>query len=234
MLPLATYTDHQPRPASAVRRKRANRYHHGQLREALVALGRREVTQNGWHDLSLRALARRLSVSHTAVYRHYADREALLAALAASAMEDFASALEAAERAGASREAAPLETLAAMNAAYVQFALTRPNEFRLMFSRHAVPASRLPALRAANDRASAPVLRQVTRFLVDSSARSGAPAMSSATELALQLWALVHGVALLLLESQLEEGALMLAGAERESAALVLVVRGTARLLGAT
>ena len=97
-------------------------YHHGDLRPALLRAAAKILEKEGRDAISLRDLARRAGVSHNAPYRHFADRQALLDALAA---EGFA--LLAAELEGQSwREQA---------VAYVRFALANPERFGLMFTR---------------------------------------------------------------------------------------------------
>lgn len=217
----------------AVRRKRAAQYHHGALRDALVACGRQEVARHGWRDLSLRAIARRLSVSHAAAYRHFTDREELLAAVAAASMDDLALVLEAAERGTVTSPQAPEAAILAIARGYLDFAVGRQHEFRLMFSHEIVPASRHAVLRSASDRASAPIVRQVTRFLSNGPVRPAAQHHEDVTATALQIWSLVHGATTLFLERQFEEGALSAAGArERESDGVTrLVDQGVRRLL---
>lgn len=102
-------------------------YHHGTLRPALLRAAARILEKEGRDAISLRELARRAGVSHNAPYRHFADRQALLAALVE---EGFA--LLAAALAGKPwREQAM---------AYLRFALANPERFRLMFTRP-VPAA---------------------------------------------------------------------------------------------
>jgi AcrR family transcriptional regulator len=96
-------------------------YHHGDLRAAVLAAAWKMVEKDGAVGLSVREAARRAGVSHSAPYRHFADREALLAALVAEGLDQLYSALE--NRAG--RE---------LGEAYIAFALEHPQRFRLMFS----------------------------------------------------------------------------------------------------
>ena len=102
-------------------------YHHGDLPAALLeaALGLLEDDQ----AFSLRAVARRAGVSPTAPYRHYADKEALLAALATDGFAQLAGHLEAAAE------------LTDMAVAYVAFALAHPGLFRLMYGRPTADAA---------------------------------------------------------------------------------------------
>jgi AcrR family transcriptional regulator len=95
-------------------------YHHGDLKAALLRAGAEILEKQGIDALKLRALARGAGVSHNAPYRHFPDRESLLAALAAEGFEMLGDALEKRPR----RE---------MGEAYVEFALAHPQRFRLMF-----------------------------------------------------------------------------------------------------
>jgi AcrR family transcriptional regulator len=101
-------------------------YHHGSLRGAILEAASRMVERDGVEGVSVREAARRAGVSHNAPYRHFPDREALLAALAADGMAKL------------------LKELAALSGrelaeAYVRFALARPRLFRLMFAGKAWP-----------------------------------------------------------------------------------------------
>lgn len=95
-------------------------YHHGDLRATLLQAAGEMLEKQGLAALSLREVARRAGVSHNAPYRHFPDRESLLAALAAEGFQRFGEALEKRPR----RE---------MGQAYVEFALEHPQRFRLMF-----------------------------------------------------------------------------------------------------
>jgi AcrR family transcriptional regulator len=102
-------------------------YHHGDLAAAILEAAARIIEKEGLRALSVREAARRAGVSHNAPYRHFPDREALLAALAAEGFVQLSKALE--NRSG--RELAE---------AYVRFALEHPQRFRLMFAGgHAPP-----------------------------------------------------------------------------------------------
>src|SRR3981189_1089518 len=74
-------------------RKSLHAYHHGDLRDALVQAALREAEQGGPEAISIKALAKRLGVSQPAPYRHFADREALLAAVTAEAFRQFSAVL---------------------------------------------------------------------------------------------------------------------------------------------
>jgi AcrR family transcriptional regulator len=95
-------------------------YHHGELRQAVLQSAGEIIEKEGLGALSLREVARRAGVSHNAPYRHFPNRDSLLAALAAEGFERLGDALQSRPR----RE---------MGEAYVEFALANPERFRLMF-----------------------------------------------------------------------------------------------------
>jgi len=109
----------------------AETYHHGALREALIEAGLAALEQGDVAgDISLRALARSVGVSPTAVYRHFPDKRALLAALAAEGLNRLGEAqARAAKEAGGGAAG-----FSASGRTYVRFALAHPALFRLMFS----------------------------------------------------------------------------------------------------
>ncbi len=107
----------------------ARGYHHGNLRAALIEAGLLALEQTDTHDLSLRDLARRVEVSANAVYRHFANKEALLVALAAEGFRR----LQAAQVQAVCAHADPDQGFRAAGRAYVQFAIDHPSLFRLMY-----------------------------------------------------------------------------------------------------
>lgn len=100
-------------------------YHHGDLRGSLLDAARETLEQKGANVLSLRELARRTGVSHAAPYRHFANREGLLVALAAEGFNELARRMRA--------EGGKGQALLAMGQAYVDFAVTNPSLYKLMF-----------------------------------------------------------------------------------------------------
>jgi AcrR family transcriptional regulator len=163
-------------------------YHHGDLRRQLIAVGEDVLAERGLAGLSLREAARRLGVSHNAPFKHFASREALLAAIAEQGFEELAARLSAA------MVGDPREAMTARALAYVTFALERPAVFRLMFGGQ-VDASQHPSLA---ERAEAS-LRGVTGHIAQA---FGDEALDAAT---LSAWAFVHGLAHLLLDGQIPE-----------------------------
>lgn len=143
-------------------------YHHGDLRQAVLRQAGEILEKDGFEALSLREVARRAAVSHNAPYRHFPDRDRLLLALVE---EGFRMLLEALAR-RPRRE---------MGEAYVDFALSHPQRFRLMFGGH---------VKGAN-----PDLR-VYEGLKQSFADLG----EDASYAALAAWGLMHGLSHLLLD----------------------------------
>lgn len=171
------------------------RYHHGNLREALVqeALALLETQSQG--EISLRELARRVGVSPNAVYRHFPDKEALLAALAANGFKRFAALQADAFRAAPD----PKSGFRGMGRAYVDFARANPALFRLMFGRFCgtPDAKRDETLIEAGSRAS-----EGLRFGVMQATGIQDESDPTVRVLALRAWSLVHGLSMLVLDLQ--------------------------------
>lgn len=110
--------------------ERRDSYHRAGLRQALVDASLELLAERGPRAVTLREVARRAGVSHTAPYRHFADRSSLLAAAAARCHAELGARLLSARRAAGSTAAAQLE---AVMHAYVEFAVSNPGRFRLMF-----------------------------------------------------------------------------------------------------
>lgn len=166
---------------------RCRPYHHGDLRAALVSAGLALLATRKADDLSLREVARAVGVSANAVYRHFADKRALMKALAAEGL----SALAAAQRTAAEGAGGGAAGFDATGAAYVRFALANPALFRLIFS-HPTPRDRLRETAGLGDALE----------LLRANAVSLAPPGGDARIMALQAWSLSHGLAMLMLDSQ--------------------------------
>jgi AcrR family transcriptional regulator len=177
-------------------------YHHGDLRAALVDAAMAVLEESGETELSLRAVARRAGVSPAAPYRHYADREALVSAVAAVGYRELAERLTAAHPSPSTPE-----QLASVAIAYVQFALERPALFRIMFTE--------PCDRDNDERlAATAAVSHYVRAIVERTFPQ-----ADAESLATAIWALVHGLAFLHLDGKLDAGNPAVV-AERTSAAI--------------
>jgi AcrR family transcriptional regulator len=194
------------------------RYHHGDLRNALVEAAVALVTRHGVEAFSLREAAREVGVSPAAAYRHFEDKAALLTAVATEGMWRMAAWMERAlarlpEKAGTPAHAAA--SLLAVGEAYVEFAVRHPAHFRVMYGPwcpHADPSGRPGG--------PPPAARDPFQILVDvldglvSSGAIGAAARQGAEVTA---WSVVHGLSGLLVD-----GALPLEPAERSQAVALM------------
>jgi AcrR family transcriptional regulator len=151
-------------------------YHHGNLRSALVRAAGKMLEKEGPAGISLREAARRAGVSHAAPYRHFEDRDALLAELAAEGFEQLREAM----RGQAGRD---------LGEAYVRFALEHPQRFRLMFG------GALPMRKQAHLRTAAATTYDA---LVAAFRDMPHPDLAAAAA-----WSLVHGLAHLRLDGHL-------------------------------
>ncbi|WP_329538084.1 TetR/AcrR family transcriptional regulator (plasmid) [Streptomyces sp. NBC_01450] len=164
----------------------SGRYHHGDLRAACLRAALDLLEESDEAAVSLRAVARRAGVSSNAPYRHYPDKEALLAALAAHGFHELRRSLLTAEQAATAGQ-----EIVALAQAYVRYALDHPALFRLMFCRPCTPSH--PEVRAAGDAAYAVISHRV-----------GADVPQEPSEARVAgWWSLVHGLASLVLYGKL-------------------------------
>ena len=164
-------------------------YHQGDLRTALVGAALALLADNGADALSLRAVARRAGVSAMAPYRHYPDKEALLAAVAVQGFDGLRKVLRAADQAAPAGQA-----LVDQAAAYVRYALENPALFRLMFGPKRLGTH--PELIAAGEAAYAVLATRVA---------AETPADADRDARALGCWSLVHGLASLFLDGRISD-----------------------------
>ena len=176
-------------------------YHHGNLREALVEAGLELTRVGGPAALVLRDVTRRVGVTPNAAYRHFADRDALLAAVADAVQRGMVARMESARGARRSGAPDPVRALRAVGLGYVDFALAEPGWFETAFGMSsALPGGPTPqdvdALPPA-DRLPPPLARLVEALdgLVEAGLLS--PRRRAGAEW--PCWAAVHGFALLAL-----------------------------------
>ena len=150
-------------------RRTRTSYHHGDLGPALVREAARTIRTAGVEAVTLRDVGRRLGVSRTALYRHFADKSGLLAAVAREGFQAFSRALRGAwDEAGGG-----LEGLRAMGTVYIRFARTEPAHYRIMFGQYRALCESDAAL-AADAAASFDVLLDALAAL-EATARSLLP-----------------------------------------------------------
>ncbi len=169
-------------------------YHHGDLANALLGAAGSLLAEGGARPLTLRAVARRAGVSAMAPYRHFADREALLAAVAADGFARLAAALET-----GAEGATPGERLFNAGLAYIRFALTNPALYRLMFGPDLPDKGRHPVL-VDNGAAALAACRRLVGACADGETPPEAIERRTAAK-----WAQVHGIAGLMLDGLLDD-----------------------------
>lgn len=163
----------------------ARPYHHGNLRAALLEAAERALLRDGAAALSLRELAREVGVSHAAPRRHFADKQALLDALAEHGFRTLGDELEAAAR--PPRPFVP--RLTAVARAYMRFATGRAALLDVMYEGKHRPGA-APALLAAGERTFAAPLAVIAEAQAAGEVVPGDPA-----EVSLAVWAAIHGLA---------------------------------------
>ena len=169
------------------------KYHHGNLKEALVETGLQILEESGPAGLSLRTCAARIGISHTAPKNHFGSMNGLLSAIAARGYDQLAQWMRRGLAAGSSRQ----DKRKAAFEGYVGFAVAHPHLFELMFSRSRTNVGD-PALKASAS-ACFDILREVSLNL------DWDKADASDAELRAQImsWSVVHGFAQLLLAGRL-------------------------------
>lgn len=166
-------------------------YHHGDLRRALLRAARAEISRKGAAALTLSSLARRAHVSQPAPYRHFADREALLADVATEGFRELTASLVEAATNGDAKDA-----LKRLGLAYVRFGVANIELYRLMFASRIVPESEPGGmLKTAADDSYAVLLKTV----------SARRPQGDPEETAHLIWAQVHGLVMLKADGFLDE-----------------------------
>jgi AcrR family transcriptional regulator len=152
-------------------------YRHGNLPVALISAARQILDESGFEAVGLRETARRVGVSATAAYRHFASKEELLSSVAAEGFRELGDAME-----RGSRGTTPL-TRAGL--AYVEFAQKNRGLFRLMFGPILAERAKYPALKSASDAVGVVLMRNVADI-------DGRPFDENVAAMA--AWGLVHGL----------------------------------------
>ncbi len=193
-------------------------YHHGNLKEALVRAALELIAQKGPAGFTFAEAARWAGVSPAAPYRHFRDRDELLADVARRGFEQFEAALARAWNDGRPDAATAFDLI---GKAYLQFARSEPAYYSAMFEA-GVPPDSSPELRDAGERAFA-VLRGATERLV-----AGMPAQNRPPVLmmALHIWAVSHGIASLFGRGDAARRSLPMSPEDLLEAAVLIYLRG--------
>ena len=180
---------------SQTRRKPPRSYHHGNLRRALLDQALDTIRTEGVEGLTLREIGARLGVSRTALYRHFADKRALLAEVATEGFRTLRQQLvKAWEDGGRDRTAFQL-----MGAAYVEFAVANPSHYRVMFGGFVNPQSQ------AELAAEAAGAFQALVDALSALQRAGLLCTDETALMARFVWAMVHGIAMLGIDGRLHQ-----------------------------
>jgi AcrR family transcriptional regulator len=191
------HTDHQKPPA----------YHHGDLRNALIQAGLELLAEGGAQQLDLRKVARRAGVSHAAPYRHFEDKQALIAAINEEGFLRLAERIQSTLR---EVPGEPFEQLLGVALAYVRFAQENPWLMREMFSGLTIERETFAGLHTASKAVYKLYAEVVRRGQEDGTIVDGDPAA-----LAGVLWSVLHGLAMLIIENQMRPYADGAEGTER-------------------
>jgi AcrR family transcriptional regulator len=175
----------------ATRRPRsAGGYHHGNLRNALLAAARDLLEERGPSSLGLREIARRVGVSAPSAYHHFPSLDAIAVGLAEQGATEMAQCLKVAPRGNRS-------LLLCVGEAYVRFARANPALYRLMFGEGFPTASKSgEAVRGLRQRCYETIRSALAERLPEADLPIAA----------LYLWSVVHGLALLMIDGQVEPG----------------------------
>jgi AcrR family transcriptional regulator len=182
--------------ATRAGRKPNRPYHHGNLRRALLDEALSTIRAEGVDGLTLREIGARLGVSRTALYRHFADKRALLAAVATEGFRTLRQQLVTSWEEGGRGRAA----FESMGVAYVRFAAANPSHYRVMFGGFVDPDACDPELSAEAAGAFQALVDALAALQSDGTMRA-----EDTVTMARFVWAVVHGVAMLAIDGQLRE-----------------------------
>ena len=188
-------------------RPKASPYHHGDLKRALLEAAVRHVSEKGAESLTLRDLARTVGVSHGAPYRHFADKSALLQAVAEGGFIELLRAMR--EEGAAEAETDPVVRFETAFRAYVRFSLENPAQLTLMFGPEAAAEACGPRVSEAAKATFEYVLGMIEQGQRQGAFKAGDPLLQAAAA-----WSLVHGISVLLSHGHLRADGLELRSRE--------------------
>ena len=193
---MASYPEHMATPrAPRLIKKPRDQYHHGDLRRALLQAAVRTIQKHGFGALTLRAVGDEVGVSRSALYRHFADKSALLTAVATEGFRMLRAALLAAWDGGGRGRAG----MDAMGEAYVHFAIANPWHYRVMFGGGFELDADDPELQQEGSAAFGALLDALVEQQGQGLVRRDDPQTQANF-----VWAVVHGVAMLAIDGNLE------------------------------
>ena len=170
-------------------------YHHGDLKNALIKAGVEILAKDGVSGLSLRKVAQKAGVSHSAPYSHFVDKQALIAAISTEGFRQLYKRINAIANKYAAQ---PSEQLNEAAWTYVQFALDDPDRFKVMFSAVLEKEKEYPEFVTESQRNF-----QLVKMIVEANQAAGKLRGGPSDLAALSAWGIVHGFVMLLLEGQI-------------------------------
>jgi AcrR family transcriptional regulator len=197
--------------------RRPRSYHHGNLKEVLLEAARKLIEQHGPVGFSLTEAARLAGVSPAAPYRHFRDRDALLAEVARTGFDRFAARLDAAWNNGVPT---PLAAFDALGRAYLAFAREEPASYAVMFEAGlaAEDAALMPGATQSFD-----VLQKAAAALCRGLPEKERPPVRL---MSLHIWAVSHGVATLFAQGGEQAKAAPMSAEEILESAMLIYLRG--------
>jgi len=178
-------------------KKPAQPYHHGDLRRVLIDTAVDIISEQGANDLSLRKIAKRAGVSHAAPYRHFKDKNAILAAVA---RQGFGMMLKITEERIARNRGNELDHFAICGLSYIDFAITYPSHYRVMFGTRSDDSYFSDEFRPE----SIPVFKLLRDKIVVCQEK-GLLKAGDPGEMALAAWSIVHGFAMLRIDHHIQD-----------------------------
>ena len=175
-------------------------YHHGDLKNALIKAGVEILAKDGVSGLSLRKVALKAGVSHAAPYAHFADKQALIAAIST---EGFRQLYERVSGVAEKYRSQPEKQLTEAAWAYVQFAMDDRDRFKVMFSGVLEKEKDYPDFVVESQRNF-----QLVKSIVEANQASGRLRGGDSALVALSAWGIIHGFLMLLLEGQISHAVL--------------------------
>jgi len=172
-------------------------YHHGNLRRVLIDTAVEIISEQGAKDLSLRKIAKRAGVSHAAPYRHFKDKNAILAAVAKEGFDMMLCQTQ--ERIGRSK-GNELDHFAISGLSYIDFALNYPSYYRVMFGTRIENSYFSDDLKPE----SIPVFK-LLRDIIIASQEKGLLKDGDPHEMAMAAWSIVHGFAMLRIDHHIPD-----------------------------
>jgi AcrR family transcriptional regulator len=171
-----------------------NNYHHGNLKEALISAGLEILSEKGIEGLSLRNVAKKIGVSHTAPYNHFSDKQALLAAISTAGHEQLYKVLMNTFK---KSKHSSTDIMVEIAWSYLQFALDDPDKYKLMFSGALEDERNHPGYMAIS-------LKSISLFeeIIAFCQSKRQLAEGKVEMVAIKLWSSVHGFTTLILEDQ--------------------------------